>query len=83
MKNSPEHEIRPRSALKSALVAPLIYAGVAAVWIIGSDQVIAALFQSPETISTLQTYKGLIFVVTTSLLLLVLLRRQFNRYVER
>lgn len=51
-----------------------IYALAAELWIILSDRLLAALAADPALITTLESYKGLLFVLATSLLLLWLLR---------
>ncbi|MDP6634085.1 MAG: sigma 54-interacting transcriptional regulator [Phycisphaerae bacterium] len=52
----------------------LLYAAVSAVWIFFSDILVEALGGTPEMITRYQTLKGLLFVATTSAMLLVLIR---------
>lgn len=54
-----------------------LYAAVAAVWIVGSDQAVRLLF--PADVTLVQTAKGWGFVAFTTLLLYVVLRRESNR----
>jgi PAS domain S-box-containing protein len=53
-----------------------LYAAFAGLWILLSDQVLAFLIVDPATLTLMQTYKGLFFVITTCLLLFVLLQKQ-------
>lgn len=57
----------------------------AALWIYLSDRMLAALVSDPALLTRLQTYKGLVFVLITTLLLYGLLRRELRRreIVER
>jgi PAS domain S-box-containing protein len=58
------------------LVAVLVYAVFAGLWILLSDQLIAWLFPEPAALALAGTVKGMAFVTVTSLLLYLLLRRQ-------
>jgi len=51
-----------------------IYACVGTIWILASDRVLAALVASPGTLTLLQTLKGWLYVVVTSVLVYVLVR---------
>lgn len=51
-----------------------IYATVSGLWILFSDRLLAALVTDAALLTTLQTWKGLVFVVTTALLLAWLIR---------
>src|SRR5688500_15768531 len=53
----------------------LAYALIAALWILYTDRPLAMLAQSVTDLSWLQTYKGLLFVAVTSVLLYVLCTR--------
>jgi PAS domain S-box-containing protein len=61
-------------AKQQALRIGLIYGLAAAGWILISDQVVARLLPDAQRGANLQTYKGLGFVLATSLLLYVILR---------
>jgi len=67
---------------KVALRTSLIYAGVAAVWILLSGRILVAFVSDPATRNHLEIYKGWAFVAVTALLLYTLLRGQLRR-VER
>ena len=54
-----------------------IYAAFSILWIALSDQLVEILF--PNSITTIQTYKGWAFVFFSSLLILVLLSRELQR----
>jgi len=56
-----------------------IYASFAGLWILLSDQAVAVLFSDPQQILTAQTVKGWLFVVVTSLLLMLLVRHYLNQ----
>ena len=53
----------------------LIYAGLAAAWIVFSDRLLRWLVSDPDTLSRMQTFKGLFFVIVTAILLLALCMR--------
>ena len=78
LSNIPEPEqISPeRDSLKIAL----IYFIAAGIWIIFSDRAVLIMFNDPETISFVQTYKGMLFVLVTSLLLYLALKKQISGY---
>ncbi|NMG36229.1 PAS domain-containing protein [Azoarcus sp. TTM-91] len=65
-----------------ALPATLIYAAFAVAWIIYSDQVISLWVSEPARLTELQTYKGLFFVLVTSVLLWILVRLGFARLTQ-
>lgn len=64
-----------RMAYSAALRIALIYATVAALWILLSDHALEALTTDPDWITRLQTYKGWAFVAATALLLYWLIQR--------
>ena len=55
------------------------YLLAAVLWIVVSDQVISWFVQDPVWLTRLQSYKGAAFVVVTSVLLYVLLRREVRK----
>lgn len=59
-----------------ALRVVLIYAAFAALWILLSDRLVAALFSEPSHILLVSMLKGWLFVAITSLLLYGLIRRR-------
>jgi PAS domain S-box-containing protein len=54
----------------------ILYILFGAIWIALSDRVAAAIFHTPAEITTVQTYKGWMFVLGSGLLLLVYLARE-------
>ncbi len=65
--------IRARYRFVPALVAG-VYAVVSLLWILFSDRIAADLFSDDRTYHQVQTYKGLVFISASSLLIFVLLR---------
>ncbi|WP_305044006.1 putative bifunctional diguanylate cyclase/phosphodiesterase [Geoalkalibacter sp.] len=55
------------------------YLALGLLWILLSDRLLAALVADPHTLTRLQTFKGLIFILITFVLLFILLWHQFNR----
>lgn len=64
--------------MRASLRIALIYASLAAVWILISDQILL-LITSQEHVTQLQTFKGWFFVIFTSVTLYVFLDREFKR----
>ncbi|MCA1899853.1 MAG: GAF domain-containing protein [Chloroflexi bacterium] len=62
-----------RSKISPALRAALLYAAAGGVWILVSDWAAAALAKETASLLSLQTYKGLLFVLGTALVLFLLL----------
>ncbi|MFN7951994.1 MAG: PAS domain-containing protein [bacterium] len=58
----------------------LLYAAAGGLWILLSDRVVEALLSDPVARSSLQTYKGWLFVACTAALLYVLLRADLERF---
>jgi len=56
----------------------LIYALFGGLWILLSDMMLAALITSAARLTTMQTYKGWFFVLSSSLLIFLLLRRELR-----
>jgi PAS domain S-box-containing protein len=63
---------------RGPLFVPLLYALFAGLWILLSDRLLTALTADPDLLTQLQTIKGEAFVVTTSLLLFLLMRREWR-----
>lgn len=63
-----------------ALRTTLLYAIVAAIWILVSDRLLVALVSDPVVIGNIAIYKGWAFVVVTAVLLYVTLRSQLLRW---
>lgn len=69
----------PRSVLTPPLRVALIYAAVAASWILLSDAALAWLVPTDDAWVLGGIGKGLLFVLTTALLLFGLMRHEFLR----
>ena len=65
-----------------ALPVSLIYGLVASAYILLSDRVVAWLVPDAITVTHFQTFKGLVFVVTTTVLLDLVTRRQLGRWLQ-
>lgn len=63
------------TARQRALHYTLLYAAVATAWILASDEMLLLVLQSRETLARVQTYKGIGFVLVTSALLYLLMKR--------
>ena len=59
-----------------------IYALISVVWILFSDQLLAATVTSVETITVMQMAKGWAFVLTTSVLIFFLMRQEMSRFFK-
>ncbi|MDT8992286.1 EAL domain-containing protein [Curvibacter sp. APW13] len=57
------------SVLLEAVKLALVYAAVASLWILFSDQAVAALFTDPQTMTTASMVKGWLFIAVTATLL--------------
>jgi len=72
----------------SAIRISLIYLIISSVYIVFSDYFVLKIFQdsvSPESLSAIQSYKGLGFVFLTALLLFYLIKRETtvqNQYIK-
>lgn len=82
--------LQQRFPLPSAAIVVIVYAIVACLWIAISDSLLAVLISDPADNSRYQTYKGLGFVVVTSLALFWAVshlmqanQRQFQRISEQ
>ena len=60
----------------------LIYALISVVWILFSDQLLAATVTSVETITVMQMVKGWAFVLATSVLIFFLMRQEMSRFFK-
>jgi len=60
----------------------LIYALISVVWILFSDQLLAATATTVETITLMQMVKGWAFVLTTSVLIFFLMRQEMSRFLK-
>ncbi len=67
----------------SALRIALFYAGISAVWIIGSDAVMVRLVTNPKALEKVSIVKGWAFVGVTALLLFMLIKRYMGMLQRR
>ena len=72
----------PRKLSDVALRTSLLYAGVAAVWILVSDELLLALVPDPQIMGKIAVCKGWAFVLVTALLLFGALRGQLRRWEQ-
>lgn len=79
---APPHELHAQSH-RSVIRIVLVYALVAALWILFSDTLVEALVRDPSHIIQLSMLKGWLFVAVTSLLLYLLVRRFAIRLQNR
>ncbi|HET8808482.1 MAG TPA: hypothetical protein VFM76_08885, partial [Methylophaga sp.] len=77
---------RLKSNQRAGYFAPvriaLLYAAFASLWIVFSDQLIELLAQDKNALSQLQTFKGLIFVVVTTILVWLLVHRSLSSKIR-
>ncbi|WP_178862037.1 bifunctional diguanylate cyclase/phosphodiesterase [Thiomicrorhabdus cannonii] len=67
-------------ASRSAIIATILYTMLASLWILSSDWLVSKLFRdSPDLMVVAQNYKGLFFVLVTSLLLFVIMHKLLSR----
>lgn len=59
----------------------IIYVGVSVLWVLLSDKGLAAVFTDPQLINEMQSIKGVMFVIITSLLLYWLIETNYGRYL--
>lgn len=68
-----------QSPLYRAASVTLVYLVAGLIWIIFSDRMVEAWFPDPRTLSTVQTWKGFVFVVLTGLVLFVAVLRLLTK----
>jgi len=66
---------------KIALKVSLIYAVIAACWILFSDQFLLWLVRDPHKLTLLQSVKGWFFVVFTAVLLFLLFKKEIHKQI--
>ncbi len=67
-----------RAPLVRSFLIALVYLIAGFLWITFSDGIAEALFNTPEGLSVAQTYKGILFVLVTAIILFALLYRQLK-----
>ncbi len=65
--------------VRRALLAALIYVTVGGLWIAFSDRLVETWFPDPTMLSLVQTWKGLLFIIATGVVLFLAMRAQFER----
>ena len=73
----------PAKARRQALRTALIYAVLATLWVTLSDRILMAVTGSVESMVLAQTVKALLFVVVTAIVLYIVTKRFFLRYLEQ
>jgi signal transduction histidine kinase len=68
----------PGSSRSRVWIITSIYTGISVLWIYFSDQALATLAGDTETFTRWSVYKGVAFVIVTSLLLLLLISRAYG-----
>lgn len=71
-----------RLIFKSALRIALLYALFGAIWIIVSDRIAALLIAEHERLVAIETYKGLVFVIASTVLLFAAVRHELGARVR-
>ena len=61
----------------------LIYTLFGVLWIFISDRMLALLVPGSDTLSLFQTFKGLFYVLITALLIFALVKREYDRIMEK
>lgn len=69
--------------MKPYLTTTLSYLTFGVVWILLSDHLVQILFRDPQTISSVQSMKGLLFVALSTLLIFQVSRRLHLREEQR
>jgi diguanylate cyclase (GGDEF)-like protein/PAS domain S-box-containing protein len=76
------HETARGFANRAVSKVVVAYASFAAIWIVLSDQLVAAIFTDPQSILWVSMIKGWVFVAVTTALLAVLVRRYLKALVD-
>lgn len=72
------HRLSSLDGKKVAFKIAGVYAVLGGAWILFSDQLLAALFHDPHTLTRLQTIKGWFYVLVTAVILFVLVWRSIS-----
>ncbi|HLC35460.1 MAG TPA: PAS domain S-box protein [Anaerolineales bacterium] len=67
------------SATRSAFRVAGLYLIAGAIWIALTDQLLARLVSDPQLLTQIQSYKGWVFVLGTSLAFFLLMKQEFTR----
>src|SRR4051812_26505474 len=72
----------PHKQNQTALRIGLLYVLVVCAWILFSDRILVALVSDPAVYRTWQTYKDLVFVAVTSVLLFFVVRQRSRLFQD-
>ncbi len=79
-KTSTPKKFQERSSAYSSLKISLIYVILGIAWILFSDTIALVIFQQDvDRLSSIQTFKGTLYVVTTAVVLFILMERDFRK----
>lgn len=73
---------RYQSSLRVAVKVSLIYGIFSALWILLSDQVLYMLVRSPDVMTRIQMLKGWAFILVSTFIIFILLKREIKRNFE-
>lgn len=66
-----------------ALRIAFIYLVIGLVWIWGSDNMVAFLFTDPQTVKTIQVFKGMFFVILSAIIIFALIAPTFHKLSDK
>lgn len=66
----------------TAFKVSFIYAGISVLWILFSDQILFRFIKDPELLTMVQMLKGWLFVIVTSIIIFLLLKKEISRLQE-
>lgn len=69
--------------MKPQLKIPLIYFMIGTIWILLSDKAVALLFKTLDLVTVAQTFKGWLFVIATTAMLYILIKRHFEQMAKK
>ncbi|NOQ23849.1 MAG: PAS domain S-box protein [Bacteroidales bacterium] len=70
---------------KQALKISLIFLALSFLWILYSDKILLSLLSDPEKLTRIQTYKGWFYVLTASVIIYLLVKREIAKtlFIEK
>ncbi|WP_198026798.1 sensor histidine kinase [Polaromonas glacialis] len=74
--------IRKSNISRFALATGVLYGVLGCLWILASDSLVSSISSDPAWVATAQRYKGLFYVLATSLGLIFLMRTGFQRLLR-
>ena len=69
--------------MKPQLKIPLVYFIFSILWVLLSDKAVVLLFKTLDLVTVAQTFKGWLFVIGTTAMLYMLLKRHFEQMAEK